>query len=280
MAEKLICTSCKKDLESVKDKVDSEYTSYQDETVCCISCIEKDMKEKWDEWNNFGHLWDDHFSDIEKMFYDMDGYTCSPDGTEAPEGTMDKTWIEVEKTSFFLSWRIMASMRAWGLPDKYTKEEEAEEIDSQPTDAQRESLDKQYDNMALISNNVMEQQERGWKDKKLQKELNGLVTARFKIMKNWSELQEKIQIQKEQEKPETTRGLPKEIEHSNEIFSFVHCKKCVEERNPYASIECGWTKFGFRVMCRDHNEQICFFPLPPEIIPVGCECPSCKDDLK
>ena len=74
--KKLSCTTCKKDLEPVKDKIDSEYTSYQEETVCCLACIEKDMKENWDEWNNFGHLWDSHFSDIEKIFYDMDGFTC------------------------------------------------------------------------------------------------------------------------------------------------------------------------------------------------------------
>ena len=276
MADKLICSTCKRDLEPVKDKIDSEYTSYQEETVCCIQCIEKDMSENWDEWNDFGHLWDSHFSDIEKMFYDMDGYTCSPEGTKAPEDSMNKTWIEVEKTSFFLSWRIMASMRAWGLPDKYMKEETEE--DEEPSDAQRESLDKQYDNMVLISNNVMEQQEKGWKDKKLIKELNELVTARFKIMKNWSELQEKIQIQEEQQKPETTRGLPKELEHSNEIFSFVHCAKCIGENHSYPLLECGWTKFGFMVMCKNHNEQIAFFPLTPEMIPVGCECKKCLED--
>lgn len=86
-------------------------------------------------------------------------------------------------------------------------------------------------------------------------------------------------INKHTEKPTVTKGLPKELDHSNEIFSFIHCRKCIEENEP-SMIECGWTKFGFRVMCRNHNEQITFFPLPPEMIPVGCECPKCKEKLK
>ena len=277
MADKLICTNCKKNLESVKDKIDSEYTSYQEETVCCIQCIEKDMKENWDEWNNFGHLWDSHFSDIEKMFYDMDGYTCSPDGTEAPEDSMNKTWIEVEKTSFFLSWRIMASMRSWGLPDKYLDGHHEESIPEE-TDAEKESLAKQYDNMVMILNKVVKLEKKKWKNPKLLKQLEKLVQEHHEIMKEWNAIPEKQE--KPQEEPETTRGLPKEIEHSNEIFSFVHCAKCIGENHSYPLLECGWTKFGFKVMCQNHNEQIAFFPLPPELIPVGCSCQKCKEKEK
>ena len=270
---KLICSTCKKDLEPVKDKIDSEYTSYQEKNVACIKCIEIDMRENTNEWNDFGHLWDLHFSDIEKMFYDMDGYTCAPEGTETPEGTMDKTWIEVEKTSFFLSWRIMASVRSWGLPDRLVEHDD--ESIPEETDAEKESLAKQYDNMVKILGKVVDLEKNKWKSPTLRKDLEVLVKEHHEIMKEWNAIPEKPK-----EEPETTRALPKELDHSNEIFSFIHCKRCVTEKNGYPDIECGWTKFGFRVMCRTHNQEIVFFPLPPEMIPVGCECPGCQEDLK
>jgi len=98
------------------------------------------------------------------------------------------------------------------------------------------------------------------------------------LVENNIVLREKLE--KKTEKPTEAKGLPKEFDHSNEIFSFVHCRKCVEENEPYPMIECGWTKFGFMVMCRNHNQEITFFPLPPEMIPVGCNCEKCQENEK
>jgi len=48
----------------------------------------------------------------------------------------------------------------------------------------------------------------------------------------------------------------------NKIFSFYHCKKCLEERpnefspREYASLEFGATKKGFQLWCVRHNENV------------------------
>ena len=210
---KLSCTTCKKDLEPVKDKLDSEYGKYDNTIkiqIICLNCLEKDMKTNWDYWNNLGLAWDTEFSHIEKLFYEEDTDFCSQDSNVTKgETILNKSFIEIEKINLFLAWRLSLSVKSCGLPQRI--------------------LDKNS---------------------------------------------------KQTEKPTVTKGLPKELDHSNEIFSFVHCRRCIEETNQYPSIECGWTKFGFKVMCRNHNEQIAFFPLPPEMIPVGCECPSCMEKEK
>ena len=48
----------------------------------------------------------------------------------------------------------------------------------------------------------------------------------------------------------------------NKIFSFYHCKKCLEEKGDYisardyASFEFGATKKGFQLWCTRHEENI------------------------
>jgi len=209
----LICTTCKKNLEDVKDKLDSEYGMYNNTIeiqIICLNCLENDMKTNGDYWNNLGLAWDAEFSHIEKLFYEQDTDFCSQDSNVTKsESILNKSFVEIEKINLFLAWRLSLSVKSCGLPQR-------------------------------------------------------ILDA----------------ISKQTEKSTITKGLPKELEHSNEIFSFVHCRKCVEEENPYASLECGWTKFGFRVMCRDHNQEIVFFPLAPEMIPVGCECEKCKEKEK
>jgi len=77
---------------------------------------------------------------------------------------------------------------------------------------------------------------------------------------------------------EITHMIPQDPT-SREVFAFIHCKKCVEEKEP-VNIECGWTKTGFLVRCITHDIQITHLALPPELIPVGCECPGCKKKEK
>ena len=48
----------------------------------------------------------------------------------------------------------------------------------------------------------------------------------------------------------------------NKIFSFYHCKKCLEEKGDYisardyASFEFGATKKGFQLWCTRHEENV------------------------
>jgi hypothetical protein len=48
----------------------------------------------------------------------------------------------------------------------------------------------------------------------------------------------------------------------NEIQSFFHCKKCIEQKPEYMSpqefihIEAGWTTEGFQVWCLRHDINI------------------------
>ena len=54
--------------------------------------------------------------------------------------------------------------------------------------------------------------------------------------------------------------MTKKVE--NKIFSFYHCKKCLEEKGDYisardyASFEFGATKKGFQLWCTRHEENV------------------------
>jgi len=67
-------------------------------------------------------------------------------------------------------------------------------------------------------------------------------------------------------------------ESLNEIFSFAHCRLCTEQHLD-SNLECGWTKIGFKVICETHNVELISFPLPPKLIPSGCDCTQCKEKL-
>ncbi len=49
----------------------------------------------------------------------------------------------------------------------------------------------------------------------------------------------------------------------NQITSFFHCRKCVEDGPPEGKsradiqkLECGWTAKGFQVWCKRHDTNI------------------------
>ena len=54
--------------------------------------------------------------------------------------------------------------------------------------------------------------------------------------------------------------MTKKVE--NKIFSFYHCKKCLEEKGDYisardyASFEFGATEKGFQLWCTRHEENV------------------------
>ena len=61
------------------------------------------------------------------------------------------------------------------------------------------------------------------------------------------------------------------MEHKNRIQQFMHCSKCIEEYTTFeiekisprdfAKIEVGFTKEGFQVWCKRHEENIADFDL-------------------
>lgn len=60
------------------------------------------------------------------------------------------------------------------------------------------------------------------------------------------------------------------MEHKNRIQSFMHCGKCLEELDKsefkgsprdFAKIEVGFTKEGFQVWCKRHEENVADFDL-------------------
>jgi hypothetical protein len=66
----------------------------------------------------------------------------------------------------------------------------------------------------------------------------------------------------------------------NNIISFMHCKKCLEElpedtspRN-WAMLEIGWTVKGFQVWCKRHEENVIHLDFEGQKHPIAQEGPE------
>jgi hypothetical protein len=63
-----------------------------------------------------------------------------------------------------------------------------------------------------------------------------------------------MKMTKEQLK-EIDRIIEEGYERGNEIVSYWHCGKCLDEDNPQR-IGVGWTPKGIQVWCEIHNENV------------------------
>jgi hypothetical protein len=47
-----------------------------------------------------------------------------------------------------------------------------------------------------------------------------------------------------------------EFGNKESIQMYMHCGQCLEESKK-PNVECGWTKWGFQVWCKNHDFNIC-----------------------
>ncbi|KKN10926.1 hypothetical protein LCGC14_1031550 [marine sediment metagenome] len=72
-----------------------------------------------------------------------------------------------------------------------------------------------------------------------------------------------------------------EIPATNEMTSFLHCKQCINEwkdhkapglsPREYASLEIGYTKWGFQVWCKRHDCNVLHIDFEGEMHPANLD---------
>jgi len=236
--------NCKKCKKSVNNSKGLEYGYYQwgiESEILCRDCINRNKKKDEDEWDSIEHMWDSHWSHIERLMYFM----SIKREAEIVENRL--TDISIDK----MGWDELDLVHQWCIVRSVQDSdfETDEKNESRPLDiCQVTQQDIHPDKTIFIKDNGED----------------SLVCTCHHIP---------IAVRNE-----ITNMIPHDPT-SREIFAFIKCEKCVEEEEP-VNIECGWTKTGFLVRCITHDIQITHFPMPPELIPVGCNCPSCKEKEK
>ncbi len=222
-----------------------EYGYYQwgiESEILCRDCIKINMQKESEkpDWEKVKHMWDSHFSIVEKM------WNAEREKSEYEDNRLGDIELEKwDKMDLIHQWCIVRRIQELDLDNEHPYEKN----DSGPLDiCQVTKQDIHPDKTIFIKDNGED----------------SLVCTCHHIP---------IAV-----RDEITNMIPQDPT-SREIFAFIHCKLCVDEGKE-KNIECGWTKTGFLVRCITHDKQIGHFSIPPELIPVGCECPDCKKEGK